>query len=492
MKRLFLIAILVTQLLSFNAWGAWTVDMFDPSHDVQTDMQAIETNINHLKNNFSSATEPSNLSAGQWWYDTTSGILKLRNAANTAWQYIWDFTNNQPMGSVTQTGTATYSGTQLLDTVVLARGTTDTKVAVYGGAVTRETAYNFNIAGGAPVVKGPVMDGVALASGTIPINKWGIYVISINGSGSISVTAGADNFTTGYVDEATAITNIPATPGGTCRLGYVTILTASGDAFIGGTDALAGGTSGNPATTTNYYVDTPTNTMTATITPTPAAYSGVYYVKATYRNYTTTPTLNFNSLGAKTIVRHDGGALVVDDIVAGHDMVLRYDGTYLRLLNPSPDPRPGTVITTLLNQVPAGYLEMDGSAVSRTTYAALFSRIGIQYGDGDGSTTFNLPDVRGLFLRSWAHGSTNDPDRASRTDRGDGTTGDYVGTQQAEEVGQHSHSLNYTLPVDVGGGGTETAVSSGSGYNAEDQSIANYGGSETRPKNINVLYCIKY
>lgn len=44
---------------------------------------------------------------------------------------------------------------------------------------------------------------------------------------------------------------------------------------------------------------------------------------------------------------------------------------------------------------PEGYLLEDGSAVSRTTYAELFSVIGTTYGSGDGSTTFNLPDSRG-------------------------------------------------------------------------------------------------
>lgn len=44
---------------------------------------------------------------------------------------------------------------------------------------------------------------------------------------------------------------------------------------------------------------------------------------------------------------------------------------------------------------PSGYLLCDGSAVSRTTYAALFSALGTTYGTGDGSTTFNLPDLRG-------------------------------------------------------------------------------------------------
>jgi microcystin-dependent protein len=51
---------------------------------------------------------------------------------------------------------------------------------------------------------------------------------------------------------------------------------------------------------------------------------------------------------------------------------------------------------------PTGWLQCNGAAVSRATYAALFTAIGTVYGSGDGSTTFNLPDARGMFLRGWA------------------------------------------------------------------------------------------
>lgn len=55
---------------------------------------------------------------------------------------------------------------------------------------------------------------------------------------------------------------------------------------------------------------------------------------------------------------------------------------------------------------PTGWLQCNGAAVSRATYAALFAAIGTVYGSGDGSTTFNLPDARGMFLRGWATSST--------------------------------------------------------------------------------------
>jgi len=71
----------------------------------------------------------------------------------------------------------------------------------------------------------------------------------------------------------------------------------------------------------------------------------------------------------------------------------------------------GTVSYTAANTVPAGYLECNGAAVSRTTYATLFAAIGTTYGTGDGSTTFNLPDLRGEFVRGWDHGRGVDVSR---------------------------------------------------------------------------------
>jgi phage-related tail fiber protein len=61
----------------------------------------------------------------------------------------------------------------------------------------------------------------------------------------------------------------------------------------------------------------------------------------------------------------------------------------------------GSIIVWTRNVLPAGYLTADGSAVSRTTYAALFSILGTTFGSGDGSTTFNLPNVTaGLTVSS--------------------------------------------------------------------------------------------
>lgn len=63
-------------------------------------------------------------------------------------------------------------------------------------------------------------------------------------------------------------------------------------------------------------------------------------------------------------------------------------------------PSPGTIHSFAGSAAPTGWLLCDGSAVSRTTYATLFAAIGTSFGAGDGSTTFNLPNTAGLFLRS--------------------------------------------------------------------------------------------
>lgn len=77
----------------------------------------------------------------------------------------------------------------------------------------------------------------------------------------------------------------------------------------------------------------------------------------------------------------------------------------------------------------------DGRAISRTTYAILFSLIGTQFGIGDGSTTFNIPDYRGLFLRGWDGGSNRDPNRA-------------YGSIQENGAPIHNHPISLTSSVE--------------------------------------------
>jgi microcystin-dependent protein len=135
---------------------------------------------------------------------------------------------------------------------------------------------------------------------------------------------------------------------------------------------------------------------------------------------------------------------------------------------------PGTIIFHAKNTPPAGYLKANGAAVSRATYADLFAEIGTTFGSGDGVNTFNLPDLRGVFVRGWDDGRGYDSGRA-------------FGSYQADEFKSHTH-LSYSSP---GTGQGYTGVNSVQ-QSAGSEATSTTGGSETRPKNVALLACIKY
>jgi microcystin-dependent protein len=163
------------------------------------------------------------------------------------------------------------------------------------------------------------------------------------------------------------------------------------------------------------------------------------------------------------------------------------------------------VIALASSVAPPSFLECDGTAVSRTQYADLYNAIGITHGQGDGATTFNLPDYRGRFLRGHADGSTRDPDRATRTAMATGgNTGDNVGSVQTDEFGSHDHGggahthnipygniFNGAASVKIDGKPLDLVgtISSGS---AVGTVIDLEGGSETRPENAYVKFFIRF
>ena len=140
----------------------------------------------------------------------------------------------------------------------------------------------------------------------------------------------------------------------------------------------------------------------------------------------------------------------------------------------------GMVLYVAANTAPTGYLKANGAQVSRSTYAALFAAIGTTFGVGDGSTTFTLPDLRGEFIRGWDDGRGIDSGRA-------------FGSAQADAFESHTHSLAATTSRF---GSTQSTAA---GY-SRDAQAAGYtppdtlstGGTETRPRNIALLACIKF
>lgn len=169
------------------------------------------------------------------------------------------------------------------------------------------------------------------------------------------------------------------------------------------------------------------------------------------------------------------------------------DETY----NPNND-MVGMVAAFAMPTAPSGWLIANGQAVSRITYARLFSRIGTTYGAGDNTNTFNLPDMRDEFIRGFNSGS-----------------GRALGSKQNHQLYNHYHYLPTTNGAD--NDGPMTAVftdltdaityypSGTTQYNPQPsantflRTYSAYGtyktdffGTETRPQNISQMYCIKY
>lgn len=119
-------------------------------------------------------------------------------------------------------------------TVTLAASASVIFVSGVYAAVTAETAKAFG------------------ALGTIPTGKWGLITVERIANSTTSFVSATANYTTGYASEALAIAAMPAVSANKAVVGYLTIQAAS-PGWVAGTDALAGGTGGTPATATNYY-----------------------------------------------------------------------------------------------------------------------------------------------------------------------------------------------------------------------------------------------
>lgn len=153
----------------------------------------------------------------------------------------------------------------------------------------------------------------------------------------------------------------------------------------------------------------------------------------------------------------------------------------------------GSVITFAGSVCPFGYLEANGNAISRSTYAKLHAVMS-NHGNGNGTTTFNLPDYRGKFLRMIDGLAGQDVDKAARTAMNPGgAIGNLVGSIQSDEVKSHAHT--YITPTKRT---QQNAVDDGYSHTYQgwqgSTTAASYstGGTETRPKNAYVLYCVKY
>lgn len=140
---------------------------------------------------------------------------------------------------------------------------------------------------------------------------------------------------------------------------------------------------------------------------------------------------------------------------------------------------------------PAGWLKANGALVSRSAYATLFAEIGVTYGAGDGSTTFALPDLRGEFVRGWDDGRGADIGRAFGTLQGDAFQGHVhlPGAGMANFVGNASGAQNTAAFGDYVTGWASSVTGQAYTDGVSGQPRLAY---ETRPRNVAMLFCIKY
>ena len=165
---------------------------------------------------------------------------------------------------------------------------------------------------------------------------------------------------------------------------------------------------------------------------------------------------------------------------------------------------PGAIMPFARPTAPAGWLVCDGRAVNRIQYKNLFDAIGTTFGAGDGSTTFNLPDLRGEFIRGWDNGRGVDPGRqfgswqedALQNITGSITVNPTSSIQFLTDGGQSSiitegalGITSYSKKMSIDNGPTTTLYPDGIFFDASRSART---ASETRPRNVALLYCIKY
>jgi microcystin-dependent protein len=387
----------------------------------------LNNNFSALFTNSSGASAPSTTFAYQWWFDTTNSQLKLRNGANTDWIVIGDST-------ATNLGLAPQASPTFTGNVTVPAGTVSLPSIRFTGD-----------------------------------NDTGLYSTAAN---TVNVTAGgtlSHAFTSTY-----STANVPVRlPDGTAA---APSLTNTGDEntgiFFGAADEVSISTGG----TERAQFDS--NGLSV------LAQKSVRYYDTDSSHYVELKAASTVSANVSlTLPTSDGDA----------DQYLKTDGSgnlsWANVSTPAGVPT-GAVFNLATTTVPTGYLECDGSAVSRTTYADLFAAIGTVWGSGNGSTTFNVPDLRGEFVRGWDNGRGQDSGRA-------------FASVQTEMIGPHNHGItdpghshSYSAGNYANIAGGEADASRGptgktTGSATTGITVNNNSGTENRPRNISMMYVIK-
>lgn len=499
----------------------------------------IQTQINN-KQNFDAGLQSIaglSTSANQMLYTTaadTYATTGLTAAGRTLIAAADDVAQRTALGLgslATQTGTfsGTSSGTNTGDqnifrnvavagqSTIVADTTTDTLTFASGSGITITTDATTDTVTFSATGSGGTVSSVDVSGGTTGLTTSGGPV---TGSGTITLagTLTVANGGTGATSAVNARTNLGL---GTLSTQAASAVSITGGSISGITDLaiLDGGTGASDALTAraNLGVAIGSNVQAwdanldqiAALIPTADNFivgNGTAWVQETPAQVLT--SLGITSTAAE-LNKLDGVTAVAADlnILAGQAAAgligteLGYVNGVTSNIQTQLDGKvdntslAGSVVFFARNTAPSGWLKANGAAVSRTTYATLFAAIGTTFGTGDGSTTFNLPDLRGEFVRGWDDARGVDSGRA-------------FGSSQSQAIESHSHTVN-----DPGHSHTTNARTQFSSGSTSDQLATNSsiqypvatinsattgitvnaaGGAETRPRNIALLACIKF
>ena len=326
-----------------------------------------------------------------------------------------------------------------------------------------------------------LLDGTTDLNASVPLAYDGVATL----------TPGSNELCT--IEYADALTFAGAPNGSTTQKGIfeeATLAEINAGTAAGGTSARL---AVNPSTlqqsrlVNNYAADagsTDTYVITSTV-PLTALVAGKEITFKANTGNTGAATLNVDGLGATSIKKDVDQDLSTGDIKANQIVKVVYDGTNFQLIQNTGLMCTGGIVAFGAASAPSGFLLCDGTAVSRTTYAALFAVISTTFGVGDGSTTFNLPNLKGRMIVGLDSAQTEFDTMAE-------TGGAKTATLTTTELPAHTHTLSGRVPSSGSGQSHMQRTEASVGTDAAATTLTGSSGSGAAFSIMNPYMVLNY